>query len=89
MAAFLLSVLILCVLIGLLVWAFIARQNRRRPLHIAAASGDVEAVLTLLFAGADVEAKFLLGYTPLHVAAYRGRTECVMALLHAGSKHRG
>ena len=51
------------------------------PLHRAAASGDVEAVRSLLAGGADVNARAEGKATPLHFAAMLGNSATVRALL--------
>jgi len=57
------------------------------PLHLAAARGTPENIITLLKAGADLSARDKNGgFTPLHLAAARGTSENVMALLEAGAK---
>ena len=49
----------------------------------AATSGDAEAVVALLNAGGDPNAKHTDGDTPLHIAAREGHTEAIAALLDA------
>ena len=58
-------------------------EDGRTPLHLAANSGDGEALTALLEAGADAEARDLRGQTPLHSAANGGHAETVTALLEA------
>jgi CubicO group peptidase (beta-lactamase class C family) len=55
------------------------------PLHLAALSGDLEAVRRHVAAGADLNAKDAYGSTPLTLAATFGRTEVARALLAAGA----
>ncbi|MBD0866580.1 MAG: ankyrin repeat domain-containing protein, partial [Rhodobacteraceae bacterium] len=58
----------------------------RTPLHFAARWGTLETVITLLNAGAEIEARTeYYGWTPLHVAARWGTPEMVVALLNAGA----
>jgi ankyrin repeat protein len=58
---------------------------RSRPLHIAAVRGDVAAILALLDAGADIQARGEHGYSPLHEAIEQGHIEAVKALLERGA----
>jgi ankyrin repeat protein len=51
----------------------------------AAAEGNVEAVETLIKAGADIHAKLNSGFTPLLFAVREGRIGAVEALLKAGA----
>ena len=53
-------------------------------LPLAAAGGNAGAVMALLEAGANLEAR-TGGLTPLHLAASSGGTEAVMALLEAAA----
>ena len=55
------------------------------PLHVAASSGQLEAVELLLESGADVNARGLRGETPLLLAAGAGQAQIVEALLKAGA----
>ena len=56
------------------------------PLHDAAERNDVAAILALLGAGADPNAKDgTYGWSPLHWAAYRGDTAAIVALVGAGA----
>jgi hypothetical protein len=52
-------------------------------LHVAAVSGDVEEVITLVEEGADVEAVDAGGWRALHLAASEGHTEVAVTLLEA------
>ncbi|MDX1396883.1 MAG: ankyrin repeat domain-containing protein, partial [Gemmatimonadota bacterium] len=54
------------------------------PLHYAVGQGSVEAVETLLDAGADAEALDWLGLSPLAVATFRGRPDLVARLEATG-----
>jgi ankyrin repeat protein len=56
-----------------------------QPLHSAVASGNVEAALALLAAGADPNARQERGFTPLHGAAQNGDRMLVDALLERGA----
>ena len=53
------------------------------PLHVAAVSGDVTTIRTLLAGGADVNARAQNGVTPLHAAAM-GKT--ILAALETDAK---
>ena len=55
------------------------------PLHIAAIWGDREAVITLLEAGADVNAVGEDGYTPLHEAIEQGHMGIATLLISQGA----
>ena len=55
------------------------------PLHFAAVLGHADAIITLLNAGADLNARDQSGNTPLHGAARSGRPEAITALLDAGA----
>ncbi|KAE8999952.1 hypothetical protein PR003_g15377 [Phytophthora rubi] len=57
--------------------------NRRTPLHWAAISGSIEAVDTLLRAGADPNFQDARGRSPLHWAAKLNKLEVVRSLLAA------
>ena len=57
-----------------------------RPLHAAAARGDVEIVEMLLAAGADPDVRQQGGYLPLHEAARGGKTEIAHALVKGGAR---
>ena len=54
------------------------------PLSIAAQIGDVQDVLTLLEAGADINACNHIGWTPLSMAAVNGHDRVVKALIEVG-----
>ena len=55
------------------------------PLHVAATRGDGEALLTLLGAGADADARDAEGRTPLHAAAAAGSAQACKILLAGGA----
>lgn len=52
-----------------------------RPIHVACVRGDLEDVIALIEAGADVNAAGDLGYTPLHLAASQGLLDIAGVLL--------
>ena len=58
------------------------------PLHMAAARGDGEALLTLLGAGADADVRDGQGRTPLHAAAASGSAQACKILLAGGASLR-
>lgn len=58
-------------------------KHSRAPLHLAAFSGQVEAINTLLKFKADVDALAMDGYTALHFACQNNHLECVKKLLDA------
>jgi ankyrin repeat protein len=65
---------------------FAASVDGLTPLHLAARSGDVAAVVALVKAGLKLEATTRVGdYTPLHVASKEGHGAVVKTLLDAGS----
>ena len=55
------------------------------PLHVAATRGDGEALLTLLGAGAEPDARDAEGRTPLHAAAAAGSAQACKILLAGGA----
>jgi ankyrin repeat protein len=58
-------------------------------LHIAARTGAVDDIETLVGSGAVVDAPSDLGNTPLHQAAMMGEVESVRALIRLGAgRHR-
>src|SRR5438309_4907769 len=59
-----------------------------RALHVAAASGSLHEVKTLLDQWADINAKNADGQTPLHLAVAHGRKEVVRFLLDRGADVR-
>ncbi len=57
-----------------------------RPLHRAAANGNVEVIRLLISAGAAVDSRNTMhGWLPIHYAAKRGCAEAIRVLLAAGS----
>ncbi len=54
------------------------------PLHVMCMAGDIEAVETLVAAGADINAMGDLGRTPLFVAIMIGNLELIRYLLSQG-----
>jgi ankyrin repeat protein len=55
------------------------------PLHEAAHFGQVECIVALVEASADVNARTTIDWTPLHVAAHFGHVEIVQKLLSFGA----
>lgn len=62
-----------------------AVEHGWRPLHMAAANGQVECVRALLSLGADVNVTDTCGWRPLHDAACRGSLDCCKELLRYGA----
>lgn len=63
-----------------------AQGDGMTALHWAAASGHVDLVKTLLYAGANVRATTRLGaYAPLHVASQGGHAAVIKTLVKAGA----
>lgn len=60
-------------------------QDRRRPLHCAAANNSARALYTLLRSGAAIDARDACGNTPLHYAAMYSAIECARILLAMGA----
>lgn len=56
------------------------------PLHVAVVQNDIEAVKTLISAGANINAQGEYGYTPLHEAIEQELPEIVALLLANGAK---
>lgn len=66
----------------------LARQQQAAPtvgLHMAALTGNVQAVRQHIAAGSDLNAKDAFGSTPLIVAVTFGRTEVAKALIEGGA----
>ena len=63
--------------------------NGWTPLHVAAQSGEFEAIRLLLRRGADKDARDdVYGWTPLHVAARYGHLGVVRLMLSHGADPR-
>lgn len=60
-------------------------QMGSTALHVAAGSGRISCLRTLLEAGASHTATDEAGMTPLHAAAGNGHLSCAEALLEAGA----
>jgi len=59
-----------------------ARDRRRRtPLHYAASAGSIDAVVTLLDAGADTAVQDVTGMTPLHLSVSETFLPCYCNIL--------
>ena len=71
------------VLLGALLGA--KAQFERTPLHDAAASGDANAIKSLVEAGASLEAQSGGKWTPLFLAVEEGHTEAAKVLVEAGA----
>ena len=56
------------------------------PLHVAAVSGDCEAIQVLIAAGARIDQQGEHGYTPLMEAVAQGKTEVAELLISLGAK---
>ncbi|XP_049838767.1 poly [ADP-ribose] polymerase tankyrase-1-like isoform X8 [Schistocerca gregaria] len=63
----------------------LSAQEKNRRLILAAKTGEVEALRTLLAAGADIGAKDWFRRTTLHFGAMRGHVEVVRCLLENGA----
>jgi len=55
------------------------------PLHIAVKTGNIKCLLTLIKAGADINAANKQGRTPLHVAATTGNLSALKILIEHGA----
>ena len=53
--------------------------------HLAARSGSIESLKSLLENGANIEATDILGQTPLHAASKSGKIESLKFLLEKGA----
>ena len=62
-----------------------AVRSAMSDIHTAAGAGDLEKVIGLLHAGADVESGDGVGDTPLSVASAAGHAEVVKALIEHGA----
>lgn len=58
---------------------------KQTALHISAMENQVDCVEYLLEAGAEIDAKNVLGWSPLMWASATGAVECVRALVDAGA----
>ena len=63
----------------------IAMQGGFTPLHLAAGSGNAQAVALLVGQGAAVASITTTGFTPLHVAVSRGHSAVCKLLVEAGA----
>jgi len=63
----------------------VRNRQQETPLHKAVLTGHIEATLTLLDMGADMEAQTLGGSTALHIAAQNADIELAMLLLERGA----
>jgi cytohesin len=61
------------------------KNNDTTPLHEAAQSWSVEAILVLLERGVDVNARKNDDSTPLHLSVQCGSVECTRVLLEHGA----
>jgi len=55
------------------------------PLHIASIWGDIDAIETLLAAGADINARGDMNCTPLHYAVSQNKVEAAKSLIKHGA----
>jgi len=60
-------------------------DEKNTLLHVAAAVGRIDMMLTLLLKGALIDVQDVMGFTPLMVALQFQRQECVEALLKQGA----
>ncbi|KAL7940286.1 hypothetical protein V8C42DRAFT_356358 [Trichoderma barbatum] len=60
-------------------------DNRDTPLHLAARDGKADVVESLLFQGANIEAKNNNGHTPLQLAIWNGKADVAKFLLDYGA----
>lgn len=54
-------------------------------MHAAARQGSLEAVNSLINAGANINLSDVHGQTPLHIAAQKGYVEVIKALIAEGA----
>ncbi len=65
----------------------LTNEEKKAPLHIAAARGDTALIELLLEHGASVETKDDLDQTAIHVCAGAGHRDCLGVLLDQGGDH--
>jgi uncharacterized protein len=56
-----------------------------RPIHVAAIRGDIDELVALLDAGAEIDAAGEHGYTALHEAVSQNHADVVKCLLRRGA----
>ena len=61
------------------------QPSEYRPIHLAAAIGNLEAMMLLLSYGVDVDAQTINGTTALHYAANHGDVLIMSILLTGGA----
>lgn len=82
------TVLFLAIIVTPTVFVLTAQAEIKtalKPLHHAAAAGDIEQVKLLISKGVDVNAKDEFGRTALHVAALQGRPGVAQLLIANGA----